>query len=75
VQHGIVVFPDRSCDAALREQARRGEERPLRQDEHVTLGSGAERGEEAGDAPADHDEVEFGVAPCVSRVRHGSFRL
>ena len=59
VQGRVVVLAHGRGDASLREQARRGEKRPLREDEHIALARGAERGEEAGDAASDDDEREL----------------
>ena len=71
----IVVLPDRGRDASLCEQARRREKRPLREDEHVTLGCGAERGEQPCDASTDDDERELAIVTCLSRIPHASFSL
>ena len=75
VQRRIVVLAHGGRDPALREQARRREQRPLGQHEHVALGGRAQRREEAGDAAADDDERELGVACVYLRFAHGSFRL
>ncbi len=69
VQRRIVVLPDRGRDAALGEQARRREQRALREDEDVALGRRAQGREEPCDATADDDERQLGVAACISRVR------
>ena len=74
VQGRVVVLAHGGGDPALCEQARRGEERPLREDEHVALARGAERGEEAGDAAAHDDERELVIA-VSSGIAHGSFSL
>jgi hypothetical protein len=55
VQRWIVVLPDRCGDAALREEARRREERSLREDEHVALGRGAQGCEEPRYSAPDDD--------------------
>ena len=77
MQCGRVVRTDGRCDATLREQARRGEQRALRQHEHVALGRSAERREEPGDASADDDERQLLVSPRIGfdAHAHGSFRL
>ena len=69
VQRRSVVLPDRRRDPALREEARRREQRPLREHEHVALGGGAERREEPGDAAADDDERQARVSWPYSAVR------
>jgi hypothetical protein len=75
VQERIVVLPDRRGDAALGEEARRGEQRPLREDEHVALRSRAESCEEPCDSAADDDERELTVVACIRGDAHGSFSL
>ncbi len=65
VQGWVVVLPDRGGDAALGEQARRGEERSLREDEDVALGRGAEGCEEPSDTAPDDDECEFCARPAI----------
>ncbi len=69
VQRRVVVLPDGGRDAALREQARRREQRPLREHEDVALGGRAERREEAGDAAADDDERQLGARGLYLAVR------
>jgi hypothetical protein len=61
VERRRVVIPDRGGDTALGERARRREQRPLGQNEHVSFGRCAEGSEETGYAPADDEEVD-GVA-------------
>ena len=51
----------RGRDAALREPARRGQHRPLRDEQDAALGRRAERSVEAGDAAADDDQVVVSV--------------
>ena len=75
MQRRVVVLPDRGGDASLREEARGREQRPLRQDEHVALGRGAERGEEPRHASSDDDERELAIVTCLSGIPHGSFSL
>ena len=75
MERRVVVLPHRSCDAALGEEARRREERPLREHEDVALGRRAQCREEPCDAAADDDERELGVVACISGYAHGSFRL
>src|SRR5436309_1680064 len=58
-----VAGSSRGREAALGEIARRGADRPLRDDEHTGIGGCRERGEEARDPAAHHDEVV-----AVSRV-------
>ena len=71
----IVVLPHRGRDTALGEQARGREQRPLRENENVSLGGSTEGGKEPGDASADDDERELGVVACICGYAHGSFRL
>ena len=59
VQRRSVVLAHRGRDPSLREQARRRQKRPLREDEDVALGRGAERREEAGDTASHDDEREL----------------
>ncbi len=61
--------PDRGGDPTLGEEARRREERPLREHEHVAFRGRAQRREEAGDAAAHDDERKLGVAGRYLRVR------
>ena len=75
VECRIVVLAHRGGDAALREEASRGEERALREDEHVALGGGTERGEEPRHPSADVDELYVAIGTCLSRIGHGSFSL
>ncbi len=75
VERRGVVLPDGSCDPALREQARRCEQRALGQDEHLALRGRAQRREEARHPAADHDECELRVVARIQRFAHGSFRL
>jgi hypothetical protein len=75
VQRRIVVLADRGGDSALREQAGRGQQRPLREYQDVALGGRAKRREEPGDAAPDHDEGKLSVSSSISRFAHGSFRL
>ena len=75
VQRRVVVLPHGCRDSALGEEARRGEERPLGEDENVALGGSAERREETGDASADDDERQLLLPSSISPCAHGSFRL
>ena len=77
MQFGRVVGTDGRCDTTLREQAGRGEQRPLGQHEHVALGRSTERREEPGDATADDDECQLLVSTRIGfdAHAHGSFRL
>jgi hypothetical protein len=75
VQGRLVVLPDRGGDAALSEEARRGVERSLREDEYVALGRGAEGCEEPRHAAPEDDECELAVRACIGRDAHGSFSL
>jgi hypothetical protein len=73
VERRVVVVAHGSGDPSLCQQACRGQERPLREDENITLTRCAERREEAGDSATDHDERE--LATCISGISHGSFSL
>ena len=75
MERRIVVLTHRGRYAALGEQARRREQRSLRQDENVVLGSSAQRGEEPRHASADDDERRLAIGPCLSGIGHGSFSL
>jgi hypothetical protein len=75
VEGRIVVLADGGGDPALGEQAGRRQQRPLRENQDVTLGGCAERREEPGDAAPDHDEGKLGISSSISRFAHGSFRL
>jgi putative protein kinase ArgK-like GTPase of G3E family len=75
VKRGIVVVPHRRGDAALSEEARRGEQGALRQNEHVALRRGAQSCEEPCHTASDDDERELAVTACIRRDAHGSFSL
>jgi hypothetical protein len=75
MQSRVVVVPDRCGDTALSEEARRREERSLREDENVALGRGAEGCEEPCDAASDDDERQLAVNSCIDACAHGSFSL
>jgi hypothetical protein len=75
VQGRIVVLADRGGDAALGEQARRGEQRSFREDEDVALRGSTEGREEPRHAAADDDERELAAGACIRRDAHGSFSL
>jgi hypothetical protein len=75
VQRRIVVLSDRGCDAALGKEARRREERSLREDEDVALGRGAQGCEEPRYSATDDDERELAVTICIEGHAHGSFSL
>ena len=75
VQRRRVVGAHRGGDPALGEEARRREERPLGEHEHVAFRGRAQRREEAGDAAAHDDERKLGVAGDISGFAHGSFSL
>ena len=64
VERRIVIVADCSCDPALRKRARRGEKRPLGEDEDIALGGSAERGKQSCDPTPDHDEVDVRLAMC-----------
>ena len=70
-----VVSADSRSDAALGEQAIRGQQGSLRENEDVTLGGRAQRRNEPGDAATDDDESEcFWAMSPVFRA-HASFSL
>jgi hypothetical protein len=73
VELGRVVVADRSCDAALRERARRREQRALRDESDSRVGCSAERGEETGDASTDDQEVDRGWCRAVRDSVHARF--
>ena len=73
VKRRVVVLAHGRGDPSLREQAGRGQERPLREDEDIALARGAECREEAGDTATHDDERE--LATCMSGIAHGSFSL
>ncbi len=75
MERGIVVLTDRGRDASLGKETRRREERPLGEHEDVSLGRSAQSREEPRDSAADDDERQLGIAACISRFAHGSFRL
>jgi len=75
VERRIIVVPDSSGDAALSEEARRREERPLRENEDVAFGRSAESGEKSCHASADDDERHFAIGTCLPGIGHGSFSL
>ncbi len=58
MEHRRVVSADCRSDAALGEQAIRGQEWSLGENEDVTLGGRAQRRNEPGDAPTDDDEIK-----------------
>ena len=69
VERRIVVLPHRGRDAALGEEARGREQRPLREHEHVALGGRAQCREQPGDAPADDDERQLSCRGLYLAVR------
>jgi hypothetical protein len=75
MQSGIVLVAHRGGDAALSEEARRPQERALREDEHVALARRAQRREQARDAAPDDDDADLPAATRISTLLHGSFRL
>ena len=56
MERRVVVLPHRGCDAALGEEARGREQRPLREDEDVALGRRAQCREEPWRRPAADDD-------------------
>ena len=70
-----IVVADGGCDPALRERARRGEERALGENQHVAVGGRTERCEEPRYPATDDEEVDVVVARGLGHLAHGSFRL
>ena len=68
VQLGRVALPHRRGDTALRQVARRGQQRPLGQKHDVGLGGGTESRVHPGDPAADDDH------PCPFFAHRASFR-
>jgi hypothetical protein len=73
VQGRAVVVGESGRDAALREVARRGEDRPLREERDVRLTGGAERCVQPCDAAADDGEVV--TAASAFGFLHQSVRI
>ena len=57
VQLGAVVLAERRRHTTLGEEARRGEQRSLREHDDVRLARGDERRNETGDTPADDRDI------------------
>ena len=68
VQLRGIALADRGGDAALRVPAVRGGDRRLREQQHVRLGGGVERGGQSGDAAADHDQAVRSTLAHVARI-------
>ncbi len=68
VQRRGIALADRGGNAALRVPAVRGGDRRLREQEHVRLDGGFERGGQSGDAPADHDQAVRSTLARVARI-------
>jgi len=73
MQCRVVVLAHGRGDPPLCEQARRGQQRTLREDENIALARCAECREEAGNTASHDDERE--LATYMSGIAHGSFSL